>query len=275
MDHHQLPPIGLGGDKDSPTFDTKDHYRLTEKIRQKKGDYIAELGDLVCERIDTDHDLSFLNELENKFNKSTKKGYAITTIDNVITSFVRNFKDGKDVRITSYRNKRIADINNVIRRTLWGDDSDSLYVVGEFIILNDQYSPNGFPIAFNGQTFKIKKISIENVEFIECYILNVAKGINLFVPTSKGAPLYKKQLHDLKELSIASKDWSEYVRFKSQYANISYGYAINNYKIQGSTIDGCYVDLSDILDVKPISAKRKLQAFYVGISRPTTFLAIF
>lgn len=274
-DHHQLPPIGLGNDKDSPTFDIKNHYRLTEKIRQKKGDYIAELGDLICEKIDTDHDLTFLNDLKQMYNKKTKKGYSITSLENVITSFVRNFKAGKDIRITSYRNKRITALNTIIRNQLWEDNDNQPYVIGEFIILNDQYAPNGFPIAYNGQTFKVKSIITENVEFVECYILNVGKGVHLNVPTQSGYPVYKKQIDYLKEQSIQSKDWSEYQRFKCQFANISYGYAINNYKIQGSTIEGCYVDLSDILDVKPISAKRKLQAFYVGISRPTHFLAIF
>jgi len=274
-DHHQLPPIGLGNDLDSPTFDIQDKYTLTQKVRQQKGDFIAELCDITCEKIDTDHDISFLNNLKMKFNPKTKKGYSVSSLHNVIQSFVRNFNDGVDVRITSYRNSRIETLNKLIRQHLWGDDYEQKYVPGEFIILNDQYAPSGFPLAFNGQTFKVKEIWTEVVEFVECYILKVSKNLELCVPSEEGIHVYRKELYRLKEIALQSNEWLEYSRFKSRFANISYGYAINNYKIQGSTITGCYVDVSDIMDVKPLTNKRKLQAFYVGISRPTSFLALF
>ena len=43
------------------------------------------------------------------------------------------------------------------------------------------------------------------------------------------------------------------------------------YKIQGTTLYGAYVDVSDIMSINVLSNKRKLQSFYVGISRPTNF----
>ena len=189
---------------------------------------------------------------------------------------MRNFKSGIDVRITSYRNERIKMLNDMVRNFLWDDEAINQYVIGEFIIMNDQYMPYGSkPLAYNGQTFKIKKITKDIVEFIECYILTVSKDIDLIVPTEKGMPHYKKRISQLKHEAIESKSWNNYRDFKCQFADISYGYAVTNYRIQGSTVTGCYVDLSDILSVGPLSNKRKLQAFYVGISRPTDFLAIF
>jgi hypothetical protein len=274
-DHHQLPPIGLGGDEDSPTFSIKSHYRLTEKIRQVKGDYIAELCDYVCERIDTDNDIEFLHVIKGKFNNKTNKGYAVSTKQNVIKSFVKNFNEGVDVRITAYRNSRIDSLNSEIRAILWGVECKNKFVPGEFIVLNDQYAPNGFPLAYNGQTFKVKKVMTETVDFVDCYVLSVGDNLHLPVPTESGYKVYKSHLDHLKGVAIQTRDWGEYQSFKFQFANVSYGYAINNYKIQGSTIKGCYVDVSDILSVKPISDKRKLQALYVGISRPTHFLGLF
>lgn len=282
--HHQLPPIDAKGDHDSPTFDVVDQYELTIKMRQDDDDHIAILGDKVCEHIDGDHDLSFLNELKQQWDPVKGKGYSITTIANVIPSYVSNFNKGLDVRITSYRNKRIEQLNTMIRTFLWDDKSSEKYVPGEYIVMNDQYSPNRDILAYCGQSFRIQSLYVEMVEFVECFMIVVAKWnrkpksketVTLQVPTDKGYVAYKRHLEKLKADAIKSKEWYEYQQFKSQFANISYAYAMNNYKIQGSTITGCYVDLSDILDVKPISAKRKLQAFYVGISRPTSFCAIF
>jgi hypothetical protein len=283
-DDCQLPPIESIGDDDSRTFDLSDQYELTIKMRQDKDDHIAILGDQVREHIKGDHDISFLNDLKQQWDPIKNKGYSVTTIANVITSYVKNFNNGLDVRITSYRNKRIEQLNTMIRTFLWDDLSSFKYVPGEYIVMNEQYSINREILAYCGQSFHIKTVHIEMVEFVECYMIIVPKWnrkpksretITLQVPTEKGYVTYKRHLEKLRVEAVQKKEWYEYSSFKGQFANISYGYAMSNYKIQGSTIKGCYVDLSDILNVKPISNKRKLQAFYVGISRPTDFLAIF
>ena len=283
-DSAQLPPIQAKGDHDSPTFDVLNKYELTIKMRQDNDDHIAILGDEVRKRIFGEHDLSFLNDITQQWDPEKGKGYSITTLDKVIPSYVKNFKAGMDVRITSYRNSRIKQLNAMVRRVLWEDKASEQFVPGEFIVMDDQYSPNREVLAYCGQTFKVIKIYVEVIDFVECHMIVVPRwnGINganetvtLAVPTDKGIVFYKRHLEHLKALAINTKDWSEYKAFKDQFSNVSYAYAMNNYKIQGSTIKGCYVDLSDILDVKPISAKRKLQAFYVGISRPADFCAIF
>lgn len=281
-DHHQLPPVGVTNDEDSPTFSFKNKFTLNKVMRQSEDNYILDLADQICEQIDGDKDLSFIKELKNKFNPETNKGYAVTTIQNVITSFVSNFKNKKDVRITSYRNKRINQINDMIRTFLWDDKSFNKFVVGEFIVMADQFAPMGIPRVFNGQTFFVEDITTETIEGVECDVLKVNNGTKkkpeweyLPVPSAKGILVYKKTINLYKEQAKITKNWKDYMEFKNNFANVAYGYAVSNYKIQGATTYGCYVDLSDILDTKTTSNKRKLQAFYVGVSRPTNVLAIF
>lgn len=281
-DFHQLPPISSDGDKDSPTFSIPDSYELKEKMRTEKDNAISDLCDLVCYKIENNSDLSFIKELKNNFNTHTKKGYAITNFHNVINSFVANFKNGLDVRITSYRNRRIEQINDTVRACLWDDMAFNKYVIGEMIVLTDQYNPWGSLEAYNGQVFIVNDIKEDTIEYVHCYMLIVNRGtkkkpdwLSLPVPSDKGRSTYNKRLAELRKLGQQTREWKEYMDFKNQFAQVAYGYAVSNYKIQGATLHGCYVDLSDILDVKMISDKRKLQAFYVGISRPTNFLAIF
>jgi len=283
-DFCQLPPIESDGDNDSPTFDFKNKYRLTIKMRQDNEDHIAILGDEIREHIAGDKDIAFLSTMTQKWDADKGKGYSITTMDKAIDSYVKNFQAGMDIRITAYRNKRIIEHNKVIRNMLWVENSNEMYVPGELIVMNEQYAPHMNIIAYNGQSFRIQSLHIEMIEFVECFVISVPKvgrkpkskeTVQLLVPTENGYPLYKNYLDKLKRTAIKTHEWSEHQAFKGKFANISYGYAMNNYKIQGSTIKGCYVDLSDIMSVKPISNKRKLQAFYVGVSRPTDFLAIF
>ena len=280
-DHHQLPPVTSTGDNDSPTFSFNSKYELTQIMRQSEDNNIIELCNTVCAAIDGDQNMDFINKLKNKWDKASQKGYAITSLQGAINSFVANFRKGDVVRITSFRNRRINEINDIVRTFLWEDKYEQMFVDGEFIVLNDQFAPDGFPLAYNGETFIVNYIIDETVDSIPCHVLAVdskledGEVIYLPVPTSKGQRVYKQRVDSLKYAAKLSKDWGEYFRFKQQFANVSYGYCVSNYKIQGATTKGCYVDLSDILDVKMISNKRKLQAFYVGISRPTDYLAIF
>lgn len=285
-DIKQLPPISdpsCGPYDDSPTFNFTNKYNLTERVRQKKGEYIHELADIICDAIDDNYNLDFIGKLETKFDTEILKGYAITNLDNVIDSFVRNFKDNVNVRITSYRNKRVSMINSIVRHKLWNADADNEYNIGEYIVMDNQYAPNDYPIAFNGQTFKIKSIvSFEKVYMeyiIKCYLITVKDddGVEqeLTIPTKDGYKVYHRIVRQLKNIALSTNRWDEYMNFKKKYAEISYAYCVTLYKIQGATLTGCYVDLTDIMSCGAINNKRKLQSFYVGVTRPTNFLGIF
>lgn len=285
-DAGQLPPIGANGDEDSPTFNFKWQAELTIKMRQDNEDHIALLSDQVYEHIFSDHDLMFLDKLTNQYDVVVNKGYALSSTSNVIRSYVKNFKAGDDVRVTSYRNNRVAELNTAIREHLWEDKCDERFVKGELIIMEDRFENNSIVYAHNGQTFKVIDITHSIVDFVECYMLHVNRNgtmkkgkkedlMVLPVPTHKGSIVYKQHLNKLKQAAMRSRKWEEHQSYKAQFASVAYGYCVTNYKIQGSTLKGCYVDLSDIMNVKPISRKRKLQAFYVGVSRPTDYLGIF
>jgi len=282
-DHCQLPPIKPSAgeydpDKDSSVFELKNHYTLTEKMRQNEDDHIAKLCDLTREHIDSDKDLSWISKIEPLYNKKEKKGYSFTNEENVIRSFVRNFKDGVDCRIMAYRNARVDHLNARVRHAIFGDKASEKYLPGDLIVGNEQYAPDQLnnPIFFNGEDMIIQNVYDAVVEDLYCYEIWVEdKDKPLYVVKEESMREYYRKLSTLKAEALATKFWSEYVIFRSTFANISHGYAITLYKIQGTTLYGAYVDVSDIMSINVLSNKRKLQSFYVGISRPTNFLALF
>lgn len=282
-DHCQLPPIkpkngNYDPNMDSSVFDLADKYTLTQKMRQTEGDHIATLCDTIREHIDGDQDLSWIPNLKRQFDPQANKGYSFSNDQAVVKSFVKNYKDGVDCRITAYRNKRIDQLNFWIRRDLFGPKSSETYTIGDLVVGNDLYNPgnDNEPIFFNGEDMIVKSIGESYVNDICCYELWMEdKTRPVFVVKEEDMPKYNKEIARLKAEAKRTNSWFEYMGFKSAYASINYGYAVSLYKIQGTTLTGAYVDLSDIMGVKPLSDKRKLQSFYVGCSRPTNFLAMF
>ena len=79
-DHHQLNPIGTNGD-DSPAFHFENKFELKIKMRQYDESHIANLCDDICNHIDTDHDLSFIDEIKTQFDTSIGKGYSLSNMN--------------------------------------------------------------------------------------------------------------------------------------------------------------------------------------------------
>jgi exodeoxyribonuclease-5 len=274
-DFRQLPPIEENKDGDSPVFDIKDRYELTEKVRQTEGDHIATLADFIAERIDTDCDLKWISYLTSKFNVEDKKGYAITTQIGAMNSFIKNFKEKKNVRLTAYRNKRINELNNIVRSELFPDNKE-LYVKGELLIANNQYTVDDDIIFYNGEDLWVR--NVDKIKFLDlqCFSLDIGKDEPAIVVAPESYEAHNKELNRLKAIALKNnKLWNMYYRYYDKFANVSYGYAVNNYKIQGTTVYGIYMDIQDPLSIKVLTDKEKLQAIYVSTTRATHNVAIF
>lgn len=282
-DHCQLPPIkprqgNYDPNVDSPVFDLKWKYTLTEKMRQTEGDYIAELCDTVREHIDGDKEIKWIGGIKSVFDKETNKGIQLTKESAVIKSFINNFRNGIDCKILAYRNSRINDLNFYVRKELFPETYQEKYVTGDLIVGNDMYAPNEWldPVFYNGEDMIVKSAYKSVMNGIKCDVIWAEnKDTPIYIPSDEGAHDYRKKIMELKEEAMETESWDAYMEFKSKFANISYGYAVTLYKIQGTTLYGVYMDIHDIFGVKPLTDKRKLQSIYVGFSRPTNFLAIF
>lgn len=271
-DHHQLKPIKSKNGCISPVFDIPG-YELTQKVRQDPDDYIAELCDEIAYKIDTDCSLSFLKNIKTKFNKETKKGYSVSSYEKSLKSFISNFNDGKNVRFTAYRKKVISEINMDIRKKLF--NTNDMFVVGELLIADSAYERNGETIFFNGEDLIVKNIEEVKSNGLLCYSLDIGKEYPALVVKPESYRKYYEKINELKAWAIKEKNWKFFYDFKDNFSFVSYGYAVNNYKIQGTTLDGCYVNAGDPLSLGVLCNKEKLQAIYVGCSRPKNFLAIY
>jgi hypothetical protein len=79
--------------------------------------------------------------------------------------------------------------------------------------------------------------------------------------------LISNLLHNIAKRKNKGKFWKDYYTFVEFFAHLEYAYAVNTYVVQGDTYSETFVDFRDILSVKPINAKQKLQSFYTAVSR--------
>ena len=63
------------------------------------------------------------------------------------------------------------------------------------------------------------------------------------------------------------KDWEDYYGVVEYFADLNYAYVVNSHVVQGDTYDNIFVNFRDILTVKPITKKEKLQSLYTAVTR--------
>jgi nucleoside-triphosphatase THEP1 len=83
---------------------------------------------------------------------------------------------------------------------------------------------------------------------------------------------FKSLLHSrCKKLKI---DWKDYYNVSEYFTPFDSAYVVNTYVVQGDTYENVFVNFRDIVNVKPISRKEKLQSLYTAVTRAKTHVSI-
>jgi len=288
----QLPPIREQGDihsrEISPVFNTKNRYRLTERVRQQKDSDILSYSDFYWE-----NSVSSDNPVDDPIPLPERKGKNQVQFTKDLEGLILNCKDlflqaiqDKNpnlIKVVVYRNNTKKMLNWYIRKLLFGEPKE--YEIGDMIMLNDNYYVDDDLVAENSSEVSI--INLREHTFYGKY-----KGYVLTV-------VENKRVYDLDVISESSVgDWNKYISqlfadakklpkgkvrnrelqkawdLRSRFANIDYSYVISSHKSQGSTYKNVIVLEDDILDVGPISSVEKSQSLYVAITRASDMVYI-
>lgn len=283
----QLPPIRNSNDieligKPSPTFETKNEYTLTERVRQGSDSTILKYSDyywdnsVTSENVEEDP-IPFSERMNNEnmeFPIDLEK-----TINDNIGKF-RELKDIKNIdliKVVVYKNETRQMLNWYIRKLIFDEPKE--YELGDVIIFNDNYTAGKEDIIISNST-EVSVKSVKKGKFykkFDGYILNVTDGrhswnVDVLSETSKKDYGYfvAEKFIKCREMPkgrgrnlTLKKAWS----YKQRFADIDFGYCLTSHKAQGSTYDTVIVVEDDILSVNPITDIEKSQSLYVAISR--------
>jgi exodeoxyribonuclease-5 len=284
-DMAQLPPIDptMKPDEDSPMFffELPDYcqHELTERVRQKVGNPILDLSDIIREEIFGNQDLSRVIQeiLKPKINEEGK-GFLCIGKNDVYREYIKssNFLNNK---LIAFRKFRVHEMNIAIRSMVHPEARASLVTSDLVFMTNNFKSENPFFKLMNSDEYiiqHVKKIMVRppnGDKDIECYQGEIRSKFNqafIITPTENGKDIYKKTLARLTSNAKQNKSlWKMKFDFEDAFCDFSMGYAINAYKCQGSTYENVFIDLIDILETGPLTPKRKLQTIFTAMTRAT------
>ena len=293
-DHHQTPPVEdieseygsyVKLDTDSLAFNIPDKVYLTIPFRYE-GD-IQLLADEVANQIDSttiDDKLSFFK----KFTSITSDSYEFTRDkEYFFNSLIDDYKNNNDVNYSTlicYKNDTVDKYNTYIRNMLF--DNSSLFEVNDFVICKD----NSGHLINNGKyrvtsverskiyvitdvigyTAKVTDVSsdiksTDIVHIIDCFDIELDN-----LQTVKVVDVdynYYNLLNTLSSNARKNSNWTYYYNVVKYFTILKHAYAVNTYVVQGSTYEKVYIDLRDIMNVKPTTHRQKLQSLYTAITR--------
>jgi len=288
-DPAQIPPVGR---PDCIPFreELADGYRiktldLKQIMRQKEGNAIIDSSviirkDLYSDKIAIDNKTKLNEDGEgieflNLNLPDTRKGFSDILRQYFVTDEFK--KDSEYAKIIAWRNKTVATMNGIIRKTIYGDESEKAKIlIGEKLIANNPVIEDSTVILNTNDEFTVERYTIktENPRFIvsdhpdaepmEVYLKYYETEVSYLDDDDDLVKVWISILHEdsesefqkvanimkLRAIQKKGKDksWVIYYNFLRRYADVNYGYCITAHKSQGSTYSTTFV-LDDDIDM--------------------------
>lgn len=201
-------------------------------------------------------------------------------------------KDGfSNCKVIAWRNKTVAHYNKYIRDLLYGDKIEKI-MVNESMIFNSPYVQDRMILINNSQEVKIKSVATDtetygkvDVKYYDCeaewYDIDVEKdvSINIKIIHEGSEQLWEDFLSEKMERAIDEQSgsirkqlWAIYFRYKENFADIDYAYAITAHKSQGSTYQEVVLAMDDIIANPRVVERNRI--LYTAITRASKFLTV-
>ncbi|MGK7909992.1 MAG: ATP-dependent RecD-like DNA helicase, partial [Synechococcus sp.] len=239
-DRAQLPPVN---ETESPCFEQIGQAtHLTEVVRY--GNAIGRVADRLRQNIHAPYLPRFHSQVTKDGNEGVMVMEAREWHRSLMDVFERLQGGGEfeRVRALAYTNKRVAALNGMIRRAVYGDRAGR-FVVGERLMA---YSP-----CLRDDTVLLSSSA-------ECTVQDVQMGRyegwrvwNLEIEDEEGRWRQLRVLHEgmatefqrrLRGLADAAQ-WKEFWELKNGFHDLRYAYALTVHKSQGSSFEEVYVDV--------------------------------
>ena len=267
-DRAQLPPVN---ETESPCFEQiQQATHLTEVVRY--GNAIGRVADRLRQNIHAPYLPRFHSQMtaDSPQNTNGVEGVKVMEIKEWHRSLMDLFErlqgggEFERVRALAYTNKRVAALNGMIRRAVYGDRAGR-FVVGERLMA---YSPC------------LKDDTVLLSSSAECTVQDVQMGRyegwrvwNLEVEDEEGRWRQLRVLHEgmasqfkrrLQGLADAGQ-WKEFWELKNGFHDLRYAYALTVHKSQGSSFEEVYVDVRNFEVNRSALERNKL--CYVALTR--------
>lgn len=278
-DPFQLLPVKSSN---NAIYSLKKQYSLEEVVRQAKDSGIIKLATKIRQRIEKQDFINLITLLENE-NQSNDITF-FDTREKFLIDYYKN--ESEDKIMTAYTNNEVDRYNKIIRDhslKVKNIINPPTYLEGDKIrfkspLVSDSSILNPNILYQNGEEVIIKHTD---------YIYHQASGLTYWKCTAIGRkevdafkvidPISLTTFNNLLEqyarlaksaqFPYNKQYWHDYFKLKNTFADVQYIFASTIHKLQGSTYDTVYIDLSQLVNNHRISDDMKYRLVYVAITR--------
>ena len=289
-DPAQLPPVD---EVASEAFDIKSRSHLDTIIRQVAGNPILEAARIIRESQGTGAmDYSWMEGLSANKQGIFRPGAALN--DWMKREFLSDefSADPDHFRYLCWTNKRVHEVNRMVRRWKYGGATPTPLMPGEpcmartpvFVEVEDERGKMQTEIVMqNCQEGVVRSIEaatvkrqigygpqswITDVPSWRCMI-ELEDGAVVEAHMIQDERMYKLMEAALRDWAKAEKDWHPFFRFKEDFADLRPLYALTVHSSQGSTFKWAVVDVGDIAKREEANMLECQQLSYVACTRAT------
>jgi len=263
-DTFQLKPVD--DDTVSEHISNDHDYMLTEIVRQAEDNPIIATASRIKKHI-KDKDYPPLHTLFDD----------LTVVKNRRELVDRYLSDTDDRILGTYTNIKVQNYNDYFRSVIMCNP-DASVVPGEMFVFHDTLFAGNDLIHLNADISEVVSCTKEKHARHNIYYWNVRDTDNesYRVIDAGSKEKFDETLEKMIKKAKAEKDtarrrvlWKSYYSTKDVYANVRYNYASTLHRLQGSTVDNVYLDLSDLSNPNnPYYDKDTIfRLIYVGITR--------
>lgn len=281
-DSYQLLPVNQSSLND--VFRLRNQFKLTQIVRQSKDSQIIQLSTEIRTKIST-NDYVDLREIFDEIDKNSEDIQFFTNKREFIKDFYKNENwQDEDKILTSFTNNEVDNFNNAIRRRFWREQGND---APKFLLPNDKIrfkkpsfdinSDNQKILFQNGEEVTIEKAELifdEKLRFYYWDCLATGRPLSSFrVVDPYSMEKFNDILNDYAYFARTSNYpenlnwWDKYFKLRDSFADVQYVFASTIHKLQGSTYETVYFDLSSLLNNRNLSKNFIFRLVYVAITR--------
>lgn len=191
------------------------------------------------------------------------------------------FADGSNAKVIAWRNVRVSEYNDLIRRAIWGGAADQvMYMPGERLVASEPCLKGEDVLLTTDEEAIVESAVVckhpmePKYSAIELLCRSEANiPVRLLVLHPESQALFNADSEQLAHEAKANpKLWRKFWLHKELFHSVKYAYALTAHRSQGSTYQSVWVDYQDILLNR--NRHEAFQCLYVACSRPTTKLIL-
>lgn len=265
-DKCQIRPVNKPITGISKSFEPKIHeFNLTQIIRQAEHNPLIEQSILFREA-QTDKNL----EVYVKPNLVQGEGVHIISANKAVITFCEQFKEESDpanLKILAFKNKTVHEVNQCVRRTLFGDVDE--YIEGEMLVAQTPRSTYNTGAEFIIDKCEKKFDDYYQLEYFDIVVKTPqGKQHELKVLTYQAKAKHLESLNRLALLAHNDKEvWNQYWALRLNYDDLAHWYCMTTHKAQGSTYKNVFIIYDDFTLRE---REQKFQLLYTAITRASS-----